>query len=151
LSEDASKADFRRYSEKKRNVVKSTMSKFLMLGFALLLATSSFAANQGSFNLSKSATVSGTELTPGDYKVKWDGTGPNVELMILKEGKLVATVPAQVVELNNQETNDATESRTNQDGSRSLLGIKFRGKKYELSFGSESMMSGSEPSATGNQ
>jgi hypothetical protein len=119
----------------------STMCKNLLAGLALLLATSAFAANnvnKGSFEVSGPLTVSGHQLAPGQYKLHWDGTGSNVELMILSHGKLVATVPAQLVELSQAERDNATVSRTNDDGSQSLTQIDFAGKKYALAFGDES-------------
>src|ERR1700719_3791950 len=124
----------------------STMCKNLLPGLALLLATSAFAANnvnKGSFEVFEPLTVSGHQLAPGQYKLHWDGTGSNVELMILSHGKLVATVPAQLLDLSQAEPNDATESRTNDDGSQSLTKIDFRGKKYALTFSDESAMTGS--------
>jgi hypothetical protein len=124
----------------------SIISRSLVPGLALLLATGAFAANKGnkgSIELDKPTTVSGHQLAPGQYKLTWDGTGSNVELMILSHGKLVAMVPAHLLELSQSEPHDATESRTNDDGSQSLTKIDFGGKKYALTFGDESAMTGS--------
>ena len=121
----------------------SIISKSLLPGLALLLATSAFAANKGnkgSLELFAPATVSGHQLAPGQYKLTWDGTGSSVELMILSHGKLVATVPAHLIELSQAERDNATETRTNDDGSQSLTKIDFAGKKYALAFGDESTM-----------
>jgi hypothetical protein len=121
----------------------SMISKSLLPGLALLLATSAFAANKGnkgSLELFAPATVSGHQLVPGQYELTWDGTGSSVELMILSHGKLVATVPARLIELSQSERNNATELRTNGDGSQSLTKIDFAGKKYALAFGDESAM-----------
>ena len=90
----------------------SIISKRLLPGLALLLATSAFAAskgNKGSMELDKSITISGHQLAPGQYKLTWDGTGSDVELTILSHGKLLATVPAHLLELSQPEPNDATE------------------------------------------
>jgi len=119
----------------------SSIGKNLLPGLALLLAASAFAANnadKGSFEVFEPLTVSGHQLAPGQYKLHWDGTGSNVELMILSNGKLVATVPAQLVDLNRAGHENATKSRTNDDGSQSLIQIEFAGKKYALAFGEES-------------
>jgi len=119
----------------------SMISKSLLPGLALLLATSAFAANKGnkgSLELLAPATVSGHQLAPGQYKLTWDGTGSSVELMILSHGKLVAAVPARLIELSQSERNNATELRTNGDGSQSLTKIDFAGKKYALAFGDQS-------------
>jgi len=118
-----------------------TMCKNLLPGLALLLATSAFAANnvnKGSFEVFAPLTVSGHQLAPGQYKLTWDGTSSSVELMILSQGKLVATVPAHLIELSQAERNNATVSHKNDDGSQSLTQIDFAGKKYALSFGNES-------------
>jgi hypothetical protein len=118
-----------------------TMCKNLLPGLALLLATSAFAANnvnKGSFEVFDPLTVSGHQLAPGQYKLTWDGTSSSVELMILSQGKLVATVLAHLIELSQAERNNATVSHKNDDGSQSLTQIDFAGKKYALSFGNES-------------
>lgn len=115
----------------------SKISRNALPGLALLLATSAFAANKatkGSLELSEPVTVSGHELKAGQYKLTWEGTGEDVQAMILTHGKLVATVPAHLTDLNQPEPNDAVVSRQNDDGSRSLIQVDFAGKKYALSF-----------------
>ena len=115
----------------------SKLSKSILSALALLLATSAVAANKqnkGSIELDQPATIGGHQLAPGEYKLKWDGTGPNVDLMILSNGKLVATVPAHLIELNRPELSNGYEVHANDDGSQILTSIEFGGKKYELSF-----------------
>ena len=73
----------------------SKISKGLLLGMALLLATSGFAANKGTLQVNDPVTVNGKQLGAGEYTVKWDGAGPNVELNILRGKNVVATVPAR--------------------------------------------------------
>lgn len=119
----------------------STIFKSMLPGLALLLATGAFAANsanKGSFNVFDPVTVSGHQLAPGQYKLTWTGTGSDVELMILSQGKVVATVPARLIELGQAGHDNATESHKNDDGSQSLTQINFAGKKYALAFGMES-------------
>jgi hypothetical protein len=116
-----------------------SVSKSLLLGLALLLATSAFAAaNKGSLQLPDPVTVSGKQLSAGDYSVKWDGSGPNVELNILRGNKVVATTPARLIDLSQKPDNDAAVVKSNGDGSKSLTEIHFGGKKYALAIGSES-------------
>ena len=115
----------------------STISKSLLLGMALLLATGAFAANKGSLQVQDPVTVIGKQLPAGDYQLKWDGKGPNVELSILKGNKVVATVPARLVDINQSASSDAAVVRKNEDGSRSLSEIRFSGKKYALAIGEE--------------
>ena len=122
----------------------ANVSKGLLLGLALLLATSVFAAsNKGSVQFMDSVTVSGKQLPAGDYSVKWEGNGPNVELNILKGNKVVATTPARLIDLSQKANNDAAVVKSNDDGSRSLAEIHFGGKKYGLAIGQETAMDGS--------
>jgi hypothetical protein len=121
----------------------SKISKTLLPALALLLATSAFAANKqnkGSLELDQPATIGGHQLASGEYKLTWDGTGPNVDLMIKSYGKLVATVPAHLIELSRPEPSNGYEAHTNDDGSRILTSIEFGGKKYELSFVDDATM-----------
>ena len=117
----------------------ANVSKGLLLGLALLLATSAFAAsNRGSMELMDPVTVSGKQLPAGEYSVKWDGSGPNVELNILKGNKVVATTPAWLVDLSQKSNSDSAIVQQNGDGSKSLTEIHFGGKKYALAIGNES-------------
>jgi hypothetical protein len=116
----------------------TNFSKGLLLGLALLLTTSAFAAsNKGSMQLLDPVTVSGKQLPAGDYSVKWDGTGPNVELSILRGSKVVATTPARLIDLNQKTNGDAAVVKNNDDGSKSLSEIRFGGKRYVLAIGQE--------------
>ena len=116
----------------------ANVSKGLLLGLAVLLATSAFAAsNKGSMELIDPVTISGKQLPAGDYSVKWDGNGPSVELSILRGSKVVATTPARLIDLSKTSSNNAAVVKTNDDGSRSLAEIHFSGKRYALSIGQE--------------
>ena len=123
----------------------ATVSKSVMLGLAVLLASSAFAATKGTLQISHPVTVNGTQLKPGDYKVEWDGSGPNVEVSISQGKNVIAKTSAHVVDLTAAPTNSAAVTRTNSDGSSSLAGARFGGKKIALEFGeaSDSMQAGS--------
>ena len=116
----------------------SKISKGLLLGLALLLATSGFAANKGSMQVIDPVAVNGTQLTPGEYSVKWDGAGPNVEVSIMRGKNVVATVPARVVDLNQSPLRDSLVTIVNDDGHKSLNEIRFAGKTRALAINAES-------------
>ena len=80
-------------------------------------------------------TVNGTTLKPGDYKVQWEGSGPNVELSILQGKNVVAKVPAHVVDLPTPAANNAAVTRKNDSGPNSLAGVRFQGKKIRPGVG----------------
>jgi hypothetical protein len=123
----------------------ATVSKSLVLGLAVLLASSAFAATKGTLQISHPVTVNGTQLKAGEYKLQWDGSGPNVEVSILQGRNVVAKVPAHVVDLGAAAQNDATVTRKNDDGTSTLAGVRFQGKKIALELGesSDGMQAGS--------
>lgn len=118
----------------------ANVSKGLLLGLIVLLASSVFAsntANKGSIEITSPVTVSGTQLAAGEYSLKWEGTGPSVQLNIMKGNKVVATTPARVVDLGASSNNSAAIVTKGADGSRTLSQVRFNGKKYALAIGGE--------------
>ena len=134
---------------KKVSMKVSRISKGLLLGATMLMATGALAADKGSLKIYEPVTVNGTKLAAGDYQVKWEGTGPNVELNIIKSKKVVVTVPARLVELNRPERNSASVTLMAEDGTTSLTEIRFAGSKYELAIGQEA--ASAESGSGGNQ
>jgi hypothetical protein len=123
----------------------ATMSKTLVLGLALLFASSAFAVTKANLQLNRPVTVNGTTLKPGTYKVQWEGNGPSVELSIMQGKNVVAKAPAHVVALETPAANDAAVMRQNGGGADLLAGIRFQGKKFslELAEASDGMQPGS--------
>ena len=81
-------------------------SKGLLLGLALVLATGAFAAsNKGSLEVVDPVTVSGKQLHPGDYSVKWDGSWSErrVEHHARQEGCSHNSRPAHRSESNTKQ------------------------------------------------
>jgi hypothetical protein len=115
----------------------SRISKGLLLGLTLLLATSVFAANKGPLQLNDPLTINGKQLAAGEYRLQWEGTG-SIELSILRGKTVVASVPARLVDLDRPAQADLTIVRMNADGSKALSEIRFGGKKYSLAIGNES-------------
>ena len=123
----------------------ATVSKSLVVGLALTLASSAFAASKANLTLNNPTSINGTKLKAGDYRLEWDGSGPNVEVSILQGKKVVTKVPAKIVELDKAPSNDAALLKQNGDGSTTLAGARFQGKKYALELGetSDGMQAGS--------
>ncbi len=111
--------------------------KGLLCATILLLAASAFA-EKASLQLYDSVTVGGKQLQAGDYTVQWDGSGPNVQVNILRgKAKVVATVPARVVDVKEELSTNSYSLTTNPDGSKSLSQIQFHGKKFALAIGGD--------------
>jgi hypothetical protein len=115
----------------------ATVSKSLVMGLALLLASSAFAGTKASLQLNNPVTVNGTTLKAGEYKVQWEGSGPNVELSIMQGKKVIAKVPAHMVDLSRPSANDAAIVKNNEDGSKSLNEVRLSGKKFAFAVGEE--------------
>jgi hypothetical protein len=123
----------------------AAVSKSLVMGLALLLASSAFAATKANLHLNDSTSINGTKLKPGDYKLVWDGAGPDVEVSFMQGKTVIAKAPAKVVDLNSPAQNNAAVVRRNDDGSTVLSGARFEGKKFaiELAASSDGMQAGS--------
>jgi hypothetical protein len=124
----------------KENGVFMKVSKIFrgaLLGLAMLLASHAFAANKGSLYLIAAANVAGKQLPAGEYDVRWEGTGPTVEVKIMKGSKVIVTVPATVVTLDEVPIQNAAVVITGGDGSRNIEEIRFSGKKFALQTASE--------------
>jgi hypothetical protein len=123
----------------------TTFSKSLVLGAALVLASSAFAASKANLSLSNPVMVNGTKVKPGDYKLEWEGSGPDVELSIMQGKTVVAKTSAHVVNLDNVAQNSAAVTKKSDDGTSTLAGVRFAGKKFALDLGqsTDNMQSGS--------
>jgi hypothetical protein len=87
--------------------------------------------NQHSVDIPATVQVGGTQLKPGNYKVNWQGAGPDIQVTFLRNGKTVATVPATLKTNDGQATQDeiVTDSKT-----KMLTEIDFHRDKQALVF-----------------
>lgn len=91
-------------------------------------------AYKESFQIAASTLVAGKPLAPGTYDAVWKGTGPAVEVDIVRNGKTVMSVPARFVFLNQTSGAPAQRTRTNRDGSLSLVSLRFESQAFALYF-----------------
>jgi len=61
------------------------VAKTVVLGLAVLLASSAFASNKGSLQVTESFEINGQQLPAGDYQVRWTGTGSNARQERMRE------------------------------------------------------------------
>ena len=104
----------------------------VLIGSAFLLATDAFAANKGSLHVSSPEIVAGERLAAGDYTVRWDGTGPSIQLRIMQGAKVVVAAPARIVALDNASPSDSVVVQVDADGSRRVSQMFFSGQKLAL-------------------
>jgi hypothetical protein len=83
--------------------------------------------NSVTWNVSQPATIGGTEIKPGEYVIRVEDGGTQLE--IVSRGKVVAQVPCQWTQLPQK----ATASEVDVDSGQ-VTAVKFGGKTAALSF-----------------
>ena len=116
----------------------NNVAKMVVLGLAVLLASSAFASNKGSLQIQEPFEVSGQQIAAGDYQVRWDGTGSNIEVTFLQGKKEIAKASAKVVALDKAYDCDSAVI-DHSSGKAAVSELRFAGKKYALSLGSSEM------------
>jgi hypothetical protein len=104
----------------------------------VLFSLSAFARdrNQHTIEISDAVQVGSTQLKPGTYRVEWQGTGPDVQVTFLRNGKTVATVPGTLKSNDNtvvrddqilgNETNSANKTLDEIDFARDKQALVFQ-------------------------
>jgi hypothetical protein len=112
--------------------------KYTALLSVLALWSSVFALardnNQHSVEIPDSVQVGGAQLQPGNYKVEWQGTGPEVQVNFLRNGKTIATVPGTLKTSNAQVVQADIVTGTTSANTRTLEEIDFGRNKESLIF-----------------
>ena len=103
--------------------------KRISLILTLLLCVFSVSAvagtkQRGNINLIDPVMISGTQLQPGEYVVRWNGNGSDVRVQFLRDGKTVATVPGKVIAQRNP-YDSAVVLRSMNNGSKTISEIDF--------------------------
>jgi hypothetical protein len=80
------------------------MKRFVAFAMMLtILSAPAFASgNSQTVNVPESMKAGSTQLAPGDYNVTWTGAAPNVQVTFAQGHKVLATVPAKLVEETNK-------------------------------------------------
>ncbi len=112
----------------------NNLAKSVVLGLAVLLASSAFASNKASLQVSEPFQVNGQQLAAGEYQLRWDGTGSNVEVSFMQKNKEVAKAPATVVALDKVYADDAAVVQ-HASGRATVSEVRLAGKKYALAIG----------------
>jgi hypothetical protein len=101
---------------------------------SLVLSLSAFAkdSHSGKFTLADTVQIGSTQLSPGDYKVEWNGPANNVKIEIIKNGKTVATTDGQIKNLQQPAHYDAVLTKTAQDNTKTLDEIDFNNRSEAL-------------------
>jgi hypothetical protein len=119
---------------KLNNLALNHLAKTVVLGLAVLLASSAFASNKGTLRVQESSEVAGQQLAAGEYQLRWDGTGSNVEVSFMQGKKEVAKASAKLVNLDKASDFDSAVV-DHSSGKATVTEVRFAGKKYALALG----------------
>lgn len=125
----------------------NTVCKSILVSGIILLAASAWAESKGSLGLQHPTTVGGKTLATGNYTVRWEGTGDQVQLKVYKGKTEMASVPARVIQLSSAPGYDSAVVNSDGSGTPSLSEIRFGGKKYALHLSGEAGGAGASGAA----
>jgi len=131
---------------KLNNLALNHLAKTVVLGLAVLLATSAFASNKGTLKVHETLEVNGQQLAAGEYQLRWDGSGSNIEVSFMQGKKEVAKTSAKLVNLDKASDNDSAVV-DHSSGKAIVTEVRFAGKRYALALGATEKAEMSEGSA----
>jgi len=111
----------------------TVIAVFCLITTAGLFADSK-SKDHGNLNLASPVQIGSTQVSPGDYKVEWSGTGDNVQVNILKGKNVVATTEGKLVELSKKAENNSVTTRALDNDTRALVEIQFDNRTESLVF-----------------
>src|ERR1017187_4397572 len=108
--------------------MKSIKYAALLSMLAVLCSVSALARdkNQHSVEIPNAVQVGGKQLEPGSYKVDWQGTGPEIQVNFVRDGKTIATVPGTLKTNDAQVTQDEIITDTTSTNVQTHTEIDFR-------------------------
>ncbi len=119
------------------------MKKFWMLAclFSLLpISALAATAKTKDLSLTQSVEISGKQLKPGDYRLKWDdnGTADTTSVIFYQGNKVVATAPAKIV---REKSGDHVDFEVNTEGGTNKLDRVYQHDEI-LTFGDSGSTTG---------
>jgi hypothetical protein len=112
----------------------------LLAFVAASLSLSSFAKdkNETKVTFNDPIQVGSTQVKPGDYKLQWQGNGPDVQVQVVKGKDVVATAPAKLI-ANQQSTGNNSVTTGSANNTKTLDQVDFDGGKQSLKFSQSAM------------
>ena len=114
-----------------------------VLAIVLLAVTSGFAKDSRIVKVAYPASLGGTAVVPGEYKLQLKSHHADADVTVVKDKKVVGTTHGQWVDRGTEYDQNAMVFDTAADGSRSIIEIRFAGSKRVLVFGGETSVAGS--------
>ena len=111
------------------------VSKYLARALALFLFVSLPAFANNFRTADPVVTPNGTQIPAGVYEVTYKSHSPTATVTFKQGGRVVATLDGKWVDRDIKYDSDALVYDTNPDGTRTLIEIRFAGKKQALVLG----------------
>ena len=118
------------HSASKRILLALVSAAVLLLSASMWAADATPATSRASLELQSPATVAGTQLQSGKYRVEWTGTGDQVDVKIYRGNKEVISTHARL--LKNDTTYDHVSYSTGEKGVPVLTQMSFSKQKCAL-------------------
>jgi hypothetical protein len=112
----------------------NNLAKTVVLGLAVLLASSAFASNKGSVEVREPFVINGQQLAAGEYQLRWDGSGSTVEVSFMKGKKEMAKTSGKIIPLDKSSSFDSAVV-DHATGKATISQVRFAGRKYALAIG----------------
>ena len=105
---------------------------FVAIAMVFLIPSLAMAGTKKSANvvLDQPVNAAGTQLAPGEYKLTWDGTGPNVTVSFIQGKKTIASAPAKLVTTRNEE--EAIETANVTGNTTALRAIDLKNMQIQF-------------------
>ena len=110
----------------------SSVCKGILVAAVVVSSISLWAESKGALELQHPTAVAGKTLATGNYVVRWEGKGDQVDLKIYQGKNVVASLPARVIQLSSPAGYNSAVINQSSDGTSSLAEIRFGGKKFAL-------------------
>ena len=106
------------------------------LSVALLLASGipALAKHSATVTLYRDLVLNGTSLPAGKYTVQWQTHSPEATVEIVRHHQVVLSTEGRVEERSKGYDHDAVVYNTAEDGTKSLVEIRFAGSSNVLVF-----------------
>lgn len=109
----------------------------MVFPLASLAGNNTATEQKKNVDIADQVVLAGKTLVPGQYKVEWQGNGPNVKVNFLKSGKTVLTAPAKIEQLKTKAPYDAVVESTRKNGTKTIREIEWNNQSQALVFGAQ--------------
>jgi hypothetical protein len=117
----------------------------VVLSISLWAADAPSSTRRRSLDLPYAATVAGTQLQTGKYRVEWTGAGDQVEVKIYRGNKALVSTRARLVK--DDKPYDCVSYAAGENGTKVLTRISFGKEKLSLHLENEPASSNPERAA----